>query len=150
MFHSLNDAPLHLNGAYPRLTLGRRRDSIETPGCPALNGASEYRSRFPFESKYAGGVGWSNLHVGSRFTFEAKYAGGVKRETRGQMEFLTGQMKQRSPKNNFNTGSNEMLDRSNEMLDRSNEMLDRSNEMLDRSNEMLDRSMKCWTGPMKC
>ncbi|GFX86564.1 hypothetical protein TNCV_461851 [Trichonephila clavipes] len=43
MFHSLNDALLRLNGAYPRSTLGRRRDSIETPGCPTLNGACDYR-----------------------------------------------------------------------------------------------------------
>ncbi|GFV24210.1 hypothetical protein TNCV_2632141 [Trichonephila clavipes] len=43
MFHSLNDALLRLNGAYPRSTIGRRRDSIETPGCPTLNGASYYR-----------------------------------------------------------------------------------------------------------
>ncbi|GFS47216.1 hypothetical protein TNCV_2053701 [Trichonephila clavipes] len=32
LFPSLNDAPLRLNGAYPRSPLGRRRDSIETPG----------------------------------------------------------------------------------------------------------------------
>ncbi|GFS93750.1 hypothetical protein TNCV_798611 [Trichonephila clavipes] len=43
MFPSLNDAPLRLNGAYPRSTLGRRRDSIETPGCPTLHGASDCR-----------------------------------------------------------------------------------------------------------
>ncbi|GFT62206.1 hypothetical protein TNCV_639671 [Trichonephila clavipes] len=43
MFHSLNDAPLRLNGGYPPSTLGRRRDSIETPGCSTLNGASDYR-----------------------------------------------------------------------------------------------------------
>ncbi|GFV78781.1 hypothetical protein TNCV_1718131 [Trichonephila clavipes] len=45
MLHSLNDAPLRLNGAYPPSTLGRRRDSIETPGCPTLNGiaACDYR-----------------------------------------------------------------------------------------------------------
>ncbi|GFT44364.1 hypothetical protein TNCV_5054011 [Trichonephila clavipes] len=43
MFHSLNDAPLRLNCAYPPSTLGRRRDSIETPGCPTLNGACDYR-----------------------------------------------------------------------------------------------------------
>ncbi|GFS85388.1 hypothetical protein TNCV_2803071 [Trichonephila clavipes] len=36
MFHSLNDA-------YPPSTLGRRRDSIETLGCPTLNGACDYR-----------------------------------------------------------------------------------------------------------
>ncbi|GFX94414.1 hypothetical protein TNCV_4294581 [Trichonephila clavipes] len=52
------------------------------------------------------------------------------------MKFLTGPMNQRSPKNSFNTGSNDMLDRSNDMLDRSNDMLDRSNDMLDRSNEI--------------
>ncbi|GFX14420.1 hypothetical protein TNCV_1616031 [Trichonephila clavipes] len=36
LFHSLNDA-------YPPSTLGRRRDSIETLGCPTLNGACDYR-----------------------------------------------------------------------------------------------------------
>ncbi|GFV61641.1 hypothetical protein TNCV_187991 [Trichonephila clavipes] len=36
LFHSLNDA-------YPPSTLGRRRDSIETLGCPTLHGACDYR-----------------------------------------------------------------------------------------------------------
>ncbi|GFU52658.1 hypothetical protein TNCV_3134931 [Trichonephila clavipes] len=63
------------------------------------------------------------------------------------MTCWTGKMKQRSPKNSFNTGSNDMLNRSNDMLDRSHDMLDGSNDMLERSNEMDDT--KCFKFPTK-
>ncbi|GFX45972.1 hypothetical protein TNCV_2163471 [Trichonephila clavipes] len=51
------------------------------------------------------------------------------RQGHPQIKCWTGPMKQMSPKNSFNTGSNDMLDRSNDMLDRSNDMLDGSNEI---------------------